>query len=185
MAVPISIFWQQHLMFGECLWEFSDEQHKQDNPTLSLGFLFDCLWCLEEALSDYTRVIPFKPPLYGFVYYKASPIVGFHMAFQKASLSYHISILPCLSVVLLFPCSPCVAKLLGQPNTEMLDCIYPKPIVWYWPWWKCRYTAWGDAFGEGGWRSCFLIPCSPPEPANHTEESWWKHLVSMGLWWRA
>ena len=112
MAVPISIFWQQHLMVGECFCEFSDEQHKQNNLNLDLGFSFDVLWCLEEALSEYNSN-SFKPLLYGFVYYKASPIVGFHMAFQESSLSYHTTILPCLSVVFFLPCSPGVAKLLG------------------------------------------------------------------------
>ena len=51
------------------------------------------------------------------------------MAFQESSLSYHTSILPCLRVVFFLPCSAGVAKLLVQPNTDMLVYIYSKPTV--------------------------------------------------------
>ena len=56
---------------------------KQNNLKLPLGFSFDSLWDLGEALSEHKRLILFKPPLYGLVYYNGSTIVGFHVAFQK------------------------------------------------------------------------------------------------------
>lgn len=60
---------------------------KQDNPNMALGFSLGSILCLGEELSEHNRVISFKPLLYGFVYYKASSIVCFHMAFQKSSVS--------------------------------------------------------------------------------------------------
>ena len=75
---------------------------KQNNLKLPLGFSFDSLWDLGEALSEHKRLILFKPRLYGFVYYNGSTIVGFHVPFQKSSVSYPTSILPpSLSLVLL------------------------------------------------------------------------------------
>ena len=76
--------WHQSLMIGESVWDSMMSNPKQDNPNLTLIGYF------------------FKPPLYAFVYYKASSIVGFHMAFQMSSVIYPTSILlPWLSVALL------------------------------------------------------------------------------------
>ena len=66
---------------------------KQNNLKLPLGFSFDSLWDLGEALSEHKRLILFKPRLYGFVYYNGSTIVGFHVAFQKSSVSNPTSIM--------------------------------------------------------------------------------------------
>ena len=76
---------------------------KQNNLKLPLVFSFDSLLDLGEALSEHKRLILFKPPLYGLVYYNGSTIVGFHVPFQKSSVSYPTPILPpSLSLVLLF-----------------------------------------------------------------------------------
>ena len=76
---------------------------KQNNLKLPLGFSFDSLWDLGEALSEHKRLILFKHHLYRFIYFNGSTIVGFHVAFQKSSVSYPTSILPpFLSVALLF-----------------------------------------------------------------------------------
>ena len=75
---------------------------KQDNPNLALGFSLGSILYSGEELSEHNRVFSFKLHSYGFVYYKASSIVGFHMAFQKSSVSYPtFLLLPCLSVALL------------------------------------------------------------------------------------
>ena len=66
---------------------------KQDNRNLSLGFSLGSILCSGEELSEHNRLFSFKLPLYGFVYYKASSIVGFHMAFQMSSVIYPTSIL--------------------------------------------------------------------------------------------
>ena len=73
-------------MFPEWVLDFNDEQPKQNNLKLPLGFSFDSLWDLGEALSEHKRLILFKPPLYGLVYYNGSTIVGFHVAFKNLQL---------------------------------------------------------------------------------------------------
>ena len=88
----------------------------QGNPNLALGFSLGSILCSGEELSEHNRVFSFKLPLYGFVYYKASSIVGFHVAFQKSSVSYPTSILiPLLSVALL----PALKHRSGNPTGQI------------------------------------------------------------------